>query len=151
MRPDGLNALSVRHSYTIHVVEVEFRLTRRSVANDVELWNRDTEGLEGVYVERGRRNVVREALTQILTPLTTDVIRDNDVSNPGFHLIREGGRKGIINVNIPGREGYVIVVYFSHFSDIFHTHYSAILFTFHYDLCYLFMSISRLLYGQFLI
>ena len=57
MRPEGLNTLSVRHSYAIHVVKVEFCLTRRSVANDVEFRDRDTEGVEGIDIKWGNGDV----------------------------------------------------------------------------------------------
>lgn len=43
MRPNGLDSLSMRHPYTIHVRKVEGRLTRRSMADDMKLWNCDTE------------------------------------------------------------------------------------------------------------
>ena len=43
MGPNGLNGLAMSHPYAIHVEEIEPCLARRSVADDVELGNRDTE------------------------------------------------------------------------------------------------------------
>ena len=94
----------MRHPHTIHIGEVVCHLTRFSVAGDVEFRDRNMEGLEGLDLEWGRGGVFRKMVRQVLLPLTTDVVRDDDISDPGFDFIRESRCKGIVNVDVPGTE-----------------------------------------------
>ena len=79
----------MRHPHAAHISEVERRLTCCPVAGDVELRNRNAERLEGLNLEQGRGGVFHEALRQILAPLATDVVRDDNIGNAGFDVLCE--------------------------------------------------------------
>ena len=73
VRPNGLDTLTMSHPYTIHVSEVVVRLTRCPMTDDVELWDRDTERVEGLDVGSRCKAIVGEALSKTPLPLTADV------------------------------------------------------------------------------
>jgi hypothetical protein len=100
MRPDSLYSLPMRHPYAVHIGEIVRCLTCCSVAGDMEFWNCNAEGFEGPDFKRGYGGVFREAMQQILAPLATNVVRDDNVGNAGFDIIREGRRKGVIDVDV---------------------------------------------------
>ena len=94
----------MHHPHTVHIGKVVFHLTHFSVASDVEFRDRNTEGFEGLDLEWGRGGVFRETVRQVLLPLTTNVIRDDDIGDPGFDFIHKSRCKGIVNVDVPGTE-----------------------------------------------
>ena len=87
MRPDGLNTLSVGHPNPIHVGEIEVRLTRYSMIDDMELGDCNTERMERAHVNGRHSVVVRETALQIFPPLTANIVGDDNVGDPGLNII----------------------------------------------------------------
>ena len=100
MRPDRFDTFSVGHPNTIHVGKVKVCLTRYTVSNDVELWNCGTERIEGLDVERRAGAIFGETKAKIFSPLTADVIGDDDVFDPSVDISLESRREGVIDVDI---------------------------------------------------
>ena len=92
----------MRHPYAVHIGEIEHCLTLFSVAGDMKFWNCNAEGFEGLNFKRGYGVVIREAMRQILAPLATNVVGDDNISNASFDISRESRCKGVINVDISG-------------------------------------------------
>ena len=60
------------------------------MADDVEFWDGDTEGIEGLDLEWGYGDVFQETFRQLLAPLAADVVCDDDVSGASCDIICEG-------------------------------------------------------------
>ena len=47
----------------------------------------------------------REAIREIFPPLTSNVIGNDDVLDPSFDVVRNGGCKSVVNIGIPECSG----------------------------------------------
>jgi hypothetical protein len=101
MRPDGLDAFTMCHANAVHESEVEGRVTLYFMTNQMELWNSDAPRIESGDIEPWNGRILREASLEILPPLAGNIVGDNDVGDPRVDTVREGGRYGIINVDVP--------------------------------------------------
>ena len=100
MRPDRFDTFSMGHPNTIHVGKVKVCLTQYTVSNDVELWNCGMERIEGLDVERRAGVVFGEMKAKIFSPLTADVIGDDNVFDPSIDISQESQCESVINVDI---------------------------------------------------
>ena len=100
MRPDGFDTLSVSLPNAIHVGKAEGCLTQRRVTEDVEVRNCNAERVEGVEANGWSNAVGEEALSQIDSPLTGNVVGDNDVGYASRNSIRDGRHKGVVSVHM---------------------------------------------------
>ena len=105
MRPDGLNAFPMGHPNFIHVGEISSRLARLAMTDEMKLGNRNTERTEGIDIERLQVGRCRQTTGEIYSPLTTNVVGDDDVFDPSLNVVCEGRHNGIINIGIPECRG----------------------------------------------
>ena len=43
----------------------------------------------------------QEVIRNIFPPLTSDIIGNDDVFDPSFHIVRESGCKSVVNIDVP--------------------------------------------------
>lgn len=68
----------------------------------MEFWNSNTKGIEvgGIKWRDGR--ISREATLEVLSPLTGNIIGNDDVCDPCLDTFCEGGCDSVVDVDMPG-------------------------------------------------
>ena len=102
MGPDGLHALSVCQSYSVHQREVERDLAARAMADQMKLGYGDTPVAKFLKIEGQRRCVGLETLLKICTPLTHDIVRNEEAFDPSFDVCGNRRGKYVVCVYVPG-------------------------------------------------
>ena len=105
MGPDGLNTLSMGHSNTVHVGEIEVCLTQRSMANDMELGDREAEWVKRPDIKGWHRDGVWEVTGEVFPPLTTDVVGNDDILDPSIDIPCKSRCNSVVNIHVPERRG----------------------------------------------
>ena len=86
MGPHGLNTLPVRQSDTVHQREVVRALAASTVAHEVELGHRNTEG-KFIEVDVEGWGICYEATAKIDAPLAGNVIGDEELADTRIEVI----------------------------------------------------------------
>ena len=105
MGPDGLNPLSMREPHSVHQCEVEGNLTACAMTNQMELWYGDTKAAEFFEVYGHCRPVGIEPLLKEFNPLTRNVVRDEEASDPFLDVFEYRRHEYVIRVYVPSEWG----------------------------------------------
>ena len=101
MRPNGFDAFTVGQSNTIHQGEVVWNLTTVTMPDEVELQYADAEGGKGFEIKVEWWGVVFETTVEIYSPLTPNIVCDQELTEPFLYILLNGRRKGIVGVDVP--------------------------------------------------
>lgn len=75
------------------------------MAGDVELGDRNAKRIERLRVEERHKAGLREAIEEVLRPLATNIVGDNNVFDSLFNRARQSRRDSIIYIDVPGCGG----------------------------------------------
>ena len=102
--PDGLHALSMCQSYSVHQREAERDLAAHTMANQMKLGYGDTPVAKFLKIEGQWRCVGLETLLKICTPLTCNIVRNEEAFDPSFDVCSNRRGKYIVCVYVPGEQ-----------------------------------------------
>jgi len=71
------------------------------MTDQVELWNGSPK-IESVEIEWWDESISGEAILELLSPLTSNVVGNDHISDPCIDMICKGRRHGVVDVDIPG-------------------------------------------------
>ena len=106
MRPNGLDALTVRQPNSVHQCDVEPNLTGADVSHKMELSDTTAEAdkLREVYVVR--REVGEEPALEVYTPLACNIVCNIEATETGFEAGEYSRKEGEVTVHLSRKAMY---------------------------------------------